>query len=101
MKKAIIATLLSSAVAAPAFATSDKELEDANLVFNTDDSQAMELAALSSAEMKDTKGAVFPLLGFGASMVGHFGARSLASYYVTRTGTIAGTVGLAEYFGGR
>lgn len=101
MKKAIIAILLSGSIAAPAFATSDDDLADANRVFNMDNSESLELAALSSEEMKETKGAFFPLLGFGASMVGHFSARSLGMYYASRVGTISGTVGLAEYFGGR
>jgi hypothetical protein len=36
MKKAIIATILSGVISAPAFAASGNELADANLIFNMD-----------------------------------------------------------------
>lgn len=66
MKKAIIATLLSGAISAPAFAANGNDLADANLIFNMDNSQSMELAVLSSEEMKSTEGAwVYHTARFG------------------------------------
>jgi len=72
MKKAIIATLLSGAISVPAFAANGNDLADANLIFNMDNSQSMELAVLSSEEMKSTEGA-FWQYGLGG-LAGAYGA---------------------------
>lgn len=72
MKKAIIATLLSSAISLPAFAANGNDLADANLIFNMDNGQSMELAVLSSEEMKSTEGA-FWQYGLGG-LAGAYGA---------------------------
>ncbi|NLY65038.1 MAG: hypothetical protein GX070_08825 [Alcaligenaceae bacterium] len=77
MKKAIIATLLSGAISLPAFAANGNDLADANLIFNMDNSQSMELAVLSSEEMKNTEGAFGPWgalsgLGIGAWSYGGY-----------------------------
>ncbi len=75
MKKAIIATLLSGAISAPAFAANGNDLADANLIFNMDNSQSMELAVLSSEEMKSTEGAFGPwgAVGGGIGGIGNIG----------------------------
>lgn len=72
MKKAIIATLLSGVISAPTFAASGNDFADANLIFNMDNSQSMELAVLSSEEMKSTEGE-FWQYGLGG-LAGAYGA---------------------------
>ena len=73
MKKAIIANLLSGAISAPAFAANGNDLADANLIFNMDNSQSMELAMLSSEEMKSTEGAFGPWGAVGGGIIGGIG----------------------------
>lgn len=70
MKKAIIATLLSGVISAPVFAASSNYLADANLIFNMDNGQSMELAMLSPEEMKQTEGAWIPnAIGGGVGFI--------------------------------
>lgn len=70
MKKAIIATLLSGVISAPVFAASSNDLADANLIFNMDNGQSMELAMLSPEEMKQTEGAWIPnAIGGGVGFI--------------------------------
>ncbi|MCL7930879.1 hypothetical protein [Halomonas llamarensis] len=99
MKKAVIATLLSSAIAAPAFAASENNLADADKVFNMDNAQTMELAALSSEEMEETEGSILPYVLFGASMYGHFTVRTLGAYYAQRIGFMGVSYGVFDYWG--
>jgi hypothetical protein len=73
MKKVIIATLLSGAISVPAFAANGNDLADANLIFNMDNSQSMELAVLSSEEMKNTEGALGPWGAVGGGIIGGIG----------------------------
>ena len=55
----MIAALFSAAVSTPAFADSSNDLADAGLIFEMDNSQSVELAVLSSEEMKSTQGELF------------------------------------------
>lgn len=75
MKKILIATLLGSVISSPAFATSDNELKDANLIFSmdADTNYSMELAVLSQEEMKSTEGALGPWGALGGGIVGGIG----------------------------
>lgn len=63
---------MSAAISVPAFAANGNDLADANLIFNMDNSQSMELAVLSSEEMKSTEGA-FWQYGLGA-LAGMYGS---------------------------
>ncbi len=72
MKKVIIASLLSGAISVPVFAANENDLADANLIFNMDNGQSLELAVLSSEEMKSTEGA-FLQYGLGG-LAGAYGA---------------------------
>ncbi|MEN9463992.1 MAG: hypothetical protein RL217_173 [Pseudomonadota bacterium] len=66
MKKIMIATLLSAVVSASVFADNSNDLADAGLIFEMDNSQSVELALLSSEEMKNTEGALAPwIIGGG------------------------------------
>ena len=76
MKKIMIAALFSAAVSTPAFADSSNDLADAGLIFEMDNSQSVELAVLSSEEMKSTQGELLPLLAILGS-----GALSAWSYH--------------------
>ncbi|MCL7930881.1 hypothetical protein [Halomonas llamarensis] len=96
MKKAVIATLLSGAIAAPAFAASESNLADADKVFNMDNAQTMELAALSSEEMKSTEGELVPFLSLGLALGTNFTARSVGGYFATRAATIFGAYSLGD-----
>jgi len=66
MKKLVIATLVSGVMSTSAFAAGDVNPADADLIFSTDDSQTMELAALSEQEMIETEGAFLEILSGGA-----------------------------------
>ncbi|ERP94965.1 hypothetical protein Q666_06690 [Marinobacter sp. ES-1] len=66
MKKIVIAALVSGVMSTSAFAAGDVNPADADLIFSTDDSQTMELAALSEQEMIETEGAFLEILSGGA-----------------------------------
>jgi hypothetical protein len=66
MKKIVIAALVSGVMSTSAFAAGDVNPADADLIFSTDDSQPMELAALSEQEMIETEGAFLEILSGGA-----------------------------------
>ena len=91
MKKAIIATLLSGAISVPAFAANGNDLADANLIFNMENDQSMELAALSSEEMKETQGEFLPLLAIvGAGAISSWAYHGMNYYNHGRLGSSSG-----------
>lgn len=104
MKKAVIAILLSGAIAAPAFAASESNLADADKVFNMDNAQTMELAALSSEEMEETEGAWGPwgaAAGFGIGLWSYGGYLAVGNDFSAKSAlsTIGGST-LAGAWGG-
>jgi hypothetical protein len=74
MKKILMATLLSSAIAVPAMAasTNNADLADTSIIFNIQDQQSMELEVLSFKEMKETEDEMWPIYAgrFGWGAVG-------------------------------
>jgi len=73
---------------------------DLQALFEASD-KPMQLAALSGQEMRETEGAWLPIVGFGIAMFGHFTARSVTSWYVSRLGTGIATYELARWYRGR
>jgi len=67
MKKLVLVVALSATVAAPAMAMESKAsaFDDTQQIFRTD-SQPLELSVLSQQEMKETEGAVLPVVVVGA-----------------------------------
>ncbi|WP_010323834.1 hypothetical protein [Marinobacterium stanieri] len=62
MKKAIAAVVLGAAVSMPAFAADMKnEMSDAEMLFGASKQSGVEMAALSSEEMKQTEGALLDI----------------------------------------
>ena len=53
---------------------------------------------LNVNEIKEVNGGVVPLISLGAAIAGHFMARSLGSWVVSRVGTITAVYGTAKYF---
>jgi hypothetical protein len=92
-EKIMIATLLSAAVSTPAFADNSNELADAGLIFEMDSSQSVELALLSSKEMKSTEGTLIPVLFIlGSAAVSAWSYHGV-NYY--NTGSIGSSSGAA------
>ncbi len=54
---------------------------------------------LTEAECRDINGGVAPLIGFAASVVGHFTARSVVTSFASRVGYGLGVYGLASSVG--
>lgn len=70
MKKGIFSALLVGFISIPAFAESVSDWDAAHMVFEANASQPMELAVLSSEEMKNTEGAWVPYaIGAGVGFV--------------------------------
>jgi hypothetical protein len=67
MKKLVLAMTLSAIVVTPAMAMQENiaQLDDAQLIFQKDE-LPQELALLSKKEMKETEGAVLPVVVVGA-----------------------------------
>lgn len=103
MKKAVIATLLSGAISVPAFAASSNDLADANLIFNMDNGQSMELAVLTPEEMKNTEGALAPwIIGGGIGSLTGGGGYVYGWYrgnYSWNTSRFLGNVGTGALAG--
>lgn len=95
MKKAILATVFSSVISAPAFAANGNDLADANLVFNMDNSQIAELAVLSEEEMKSTEGALIPLFLAPIAFGGAISAWTYHGLSYLRTGSLGSSSGAA------
>ena len=100
----MIAALFSAAVSTPAFADSSNDLADAGLIFEMDNSQSVELAVLSSEEMKSTEGAWVPYaIGGGIGFVsGNYSYLTNAAFSPTATwswGSYAKAVGMSTIVG--
>lgn len=92
LKTSLLASILSISIAAPVFANQEPITEPTQQFTATDteslfeqDAKPSELAVLSQTEMKETEGAVAPLVAIGVMTAGRF----IVQRYVAQTAATA------------